>query len=241
MRSKKDSIAPSRVQGYDAVLADVVRMVEAARSAAARSVNAAMTATYWGIGRSIVEQEQKGAKRAGYGERLVVQLSVDLQARFGRGFGRANLFQMKAFFLAYRDIVQTVSGVSSEPSLPEKVQTLSGQSFESGSIAAIAARFRLPWSHYVRLLSVRNLHARRFYEEEALRGGWTIRQLDRQIGSQYYERTALSRNKVSMLRKGQTRTPQDVLTPEDVSALLSKRRSFVKRGFPRRRAISGRK
>ena len=67
----------------------------------------------WAIGRSIVEQEQKGATRAGYGEELVVQLSRDLQARFGRGFGRANLFQMKAFFLAYRDIVQAVSGVSS--------------------------------------------------------------------------------------------------------------------------------
>jgi hypothetical protein len=118
MRSKRDIIAPSAGQSYDAVLADVVRLVEAARSAAARSVNAVMTATYWAIGRSIVEQEQKGATGAGYGEELVPQLSRDLQARFGRGFGRANLLQMRAFFLAYRDIVRTVSGVSSKPSLP---------------------------------------------------------------------------------------------------------------------------
>jgi predicted nuclease of restriction endonuclease-like (RecB) superfamily len=215
MRSKKDIIAPSGGQSYDAVLADVVRLVEAARSAAARSVNAVMTATYWAIGRSIVEQEQKGATRAGYGEELVVQLSRDLQTRFGRGFGRANLFQMRAFFLAYRDIVRTASGVSSKPSLPKNVQTLSGQSFEPGSIVAVATHFRLPWSHYVRLLSVRNLEARRFYEEEALRGGWTIRQLDRQIGSQFYERTALSRNKASMLRKGQAKTLKDVVTPEE--------------------------
>jgi hypothetical protein len=57
-----------------------------------------------------------------------------------------------------------------------------------------AARFPLPWSHYVRLLAVRSAHARAFYESEALRGGWTIRQLDRQIQSQFYERTALSRD-----------------------------------------------
>src|SRR5262245_47945769 len=73
------------------------------------------------------------------------------------------------------------------------VQTLSGQSTAPVGLRTLAAHFTLPWSHYVRLLSVRNLEARRFYEEEALRGGWTIRQLDRQIGSQFYERTALSR------------------------------------------------
>jgi hypothetical protein len=131
-----------------------------------------------------------------------VELSRDLQSRFGRGFGRANLFQMKAFFLTYREIVQTVSGLSNEGSSPQIVQAASGQSFEPADIAVIAAHFRLPWSHYVRLLSLRNLHARGFYEEEALRGGWTIRQLDRQVGSQFYERTALSRNKAVRLRKG---------------------------------------
>jgi predicted nuclease of restriction endonuclease-like (RecB) superfamily len=65
------------------------------------------------------------------------------------------------------------------------------------------------------LLTVRNPEARRFYEREALRGGWTVRQLDRQIGSQFYERTALSKNKAAMLRKGQRQMPGDVMTPED--------------------------
>jgi predicted nuclease of restriction endonuclease-like (RecB) superfamily len=62
---------------------------------------------------------------------------------------------------------------------------------------------------------VRNPEARTFYEEEALRGGWTIRQLDRQIDSQFYERTVLSRDKASMLRKGQVGLPGDVVTPEE--------------------------
>jgi predicted nuclease of restriction endonuclease-like (RecB) superfamily len=214
MKAKEDDIAHPRERGYDAVLADVVRLVAAARSTVARAVNGIMTATYWSIGRSIVEQEQKGAARAGYGEELVEQLSRDLQARFGRGFGRANLFQMKAFFLAYRK-VQTVSGFSGSQSSTQIVQTASELSTEGRGIAAVAARFKLPWSHYVRLLSVRNLEARRFYEEEALRGGWTVRQLDRQIGSQFYERTALSRSKASMLRKGQSALPEDEVTPEE--------------------------
>jgi predicted nuclease of restriction endonuclease-like (RecB) superfamily len=62
---------------------------------------------------------------------------------------------------------------------------------------------------------VRNPDARRFYELEALRGGWTIKQLERQIGSQYYERTALSKNKAAMLRTGQALVPDDVVLPEE--------------------------
>jgi predicted nuclease of restriction endonuclease-like (RecB) superfamily len=61
----------------------------------------------------------------------------------------------------------------------------------------------------------RSNHAREFYETEALRGGWTVRQLGRQIDSQFYERTALSRNKAAMLRRGAVATPEDALTPEE--------------------------
>ena len=214
MRHKKTP-AVRADPGYEAVLADVVGLVAAARRASARRVNAIMTITYWSIGRRIVEQEQRGASRAGYGEELVQRLSRDLSTRFGRGFGRANLFQMRAFYLAYRGIVQTAPGQSGRARATGRVQTPSGQSADRAGIAAVAARFPLPWSHYVRLLSVRNPEARRFYETEALRGGWSIRQLDRQIDSQFYERTALSRNKVAMLRRGEQRQREDAVTPEE--------------------------
>jgi predicted nuclease of restriction endonuclease-like (RecB) superfamily len=82
-------------------------------------------------------------------------------------------------------------------------------------MAELASAFPLPWSHYVRLIGVRNEYARAFYETEALRGGWTIRQLDRQVGSQFYERTALSRNKAAMLRKGEVAGPGDAVSPEE--------------------------
>lgn len=72
--------------------------------------------------------------------------------------------------------------------------------------------FPLPWSAYVRLLSVKRPEARSFYETEALRSGWSIRQLNRQIGSQFYERIALSRNKAAMLEKAKS---GDTVTAEE--------------------------
>jgi predicted nuclease of restriction endonuclease-like (RecB) superfamily len=211
---KRTTLVRSPSTDYGGVLADVVGLVDAARRGAVRSVNAIMTATYWAIGRRIVEQEQRGAAKAGYGDELIIRLSRDLQARFGRGFGRANLFQMRAFYLAYREIVQTASGESPSVAGPQKVQTVSGQLAGHDDVVVVANRLPLPWSQYVRLMAVRNPEARRFYETEALRGGWTIRQLDRQIGSQFYERTILSKNKAAMLRRGAA-SPGDVLTPEE--------------------------
>jgi predicted nuclease of restriction endonuclease-like (RecB) superfamily len=125
-------------------------------------------------------------------------------ARFGRGFGRTNLFQIRAFYLAYREL-----------QLPsQKVQTTSGLFAEAPSVADLAPRFPLPWSHYVRLLSIANPEARAFYETEAMRGGWSGPQLERQIGSQFYERTALSRNKAALLVRGAARKAEDVVTAE---------------------------
>ncbi len=170
-----------KLTGYQKTLTDVAQLLAAARSAAARSVNAVMTTTYFLIGRRIVEEEQRGRARAGYGEALIDRLSADLTARFGRGFGRSNLMAMKSFFLAYRDIVQTPSGQS----------------------------FPLPWSHYVRLLTVKADEARRFYEREALKGGWTFKQLDRQVQSQFYERTVLSRKRLKA-NAGEPESPKDL-------------------------------
>ena len=82
-------------------------------------------------------------------------------------------------------------------------------------LLSITAHFPLPWSAYVKLLSVKSPEAREFYAAEALRGGWTVRQLDRQISSQFYERTLLSKNKAAMLRRGQEARSGDVVAPEE--------------------------
>ncbi|GAP99719.1 hypothetical protein NIES2104_62850 [Leptolyngbya sp. NIES-2104] len=156
-----------------------------------------MTATYWELGRRIVELEQQGAERAEYGKQIVDRLAQDLSPKFGRGFKKSNLFQMRAFYLTYPDAAQPLSEEATNI-----FQTLSG-------------KFPLPWSHYVKLLSVKNPEARAFYEAEALRGGWSVRQLDRQVSTQFYERTLLSRNKAAMLEKSSQSGEGEAIRPED--------------------------
>ena len=203
----RKSDKPVSVQGYDGLLSGMVSLIKEARRVSARTVNAIITATYWEMGRRIVENEQSGRRRAGYGEALLKKLSADLTSKFGRGFSRQNLQQMRQFYRAYppTEICQTVSGKSG------KRQTPSGKF----TLDALQDRFSLPWSAYVRLLSLKGKQARAFYEEEALRGGWSVRQLDRQINSQFYERTALSKNKAAMLKKGVKARPGEAVTPEE--------------------------
>ena len=185
----------TKIAGYDNILNDLVVLLESARRTSARAVNAVMTATYWEVGRRIVEFEQGGKKRADYGKALLKNLASDLTGKFGRGFSERNLEQMRLFYHGW-SISQTMSAKSQ----PSQYQL---------------PKFPLPWSHYVKLLAVKNESARSFYETEALRGGWTVRQLDRQIGSMFYERTALSRNKAAMLTKGVKPKPEDAVTPEE--------------------------
>jgi predicted nuclease of restriction endonuclease-like (RecB) superfamily len=200
-------------KAYPEFVSQLVGLLEQARRNSARSVNSIMTATYWEIGRRIVEQEQRGQRRAQYGKALLRRLAADLTSPFGKGFSERNLLAMREFFLAW-SIPQTVSAESIEPGqtrvTPENPQTASAKSVS----LARPSPFPLPWSHYVRLLSVNNQQARDFYEAEALRGGWSVRQLDRQISTQFFERTQLSRNKAALLRRGQPADPIEQLTPE---------------------------
>jgi len=198
-------------ESYENIRSGIVELLTAARSAAARNVNSIMTATYWEIGRRIVELEQQGAARAKYGDELIKQLAKDLSSQFGRGFGVVNLSQMKRFFLVWPEkrIFQTLSEKSSDPQLTKEIHG------NTSSSLIIADPLPLPWSAYVRLLSVKNPDARQFYEAEALRSGWSVRQLDRQIGSQFYERIALSKNKAAMLEKAQAPESSDTITPEE--------------------------
>ncbi len=99
---------------------------------------------------------------------------------------------MRAFYLAY----------------PQKLQTVSAKS-------PTTSAFPLPWSHYVRLLAVEDPNAREFYETEATRGGWSVRQLTRQIDSKFYERVVLSRKKAEVLKKGETPAPDEAVSPEE--------------------------
>lgn len=193
---------------------DIVSLLESARRAAARNVNSLMTASYWQIGRRIVEFEQGGQERAVRGQQLLQRLSKDLGQRFGRGFSVDNLEQMRLFYLAYppQRISETLSRNSSQSPVTSQSEMLS----RNITLDQLAQAMPLSWSHYVRLVrGTRSAEERQFYETEALRCGWSVRQLDRQIGSQFYTRALLSQNKRAMLKKASHPEPGDELTPDE--------------------------
>jgi len=225
--AKGKTSGPVSSPGYSGLLDGVSDLLEAARRASARTVNAFMTATYWEVGRRIVEFEQGGAKRAVYGEQLLKRLASDLTARLGRGFSVQNIENMRLFYgvCGTKEISQTLSGKLTltlpASSSTKKSQTLSGISQKPRgtpqatpfNLSDIARAFPLPWSHYVLLIRrSRSPEAFAFYQTEALRGGWSVRQLQRQMDSQFYERTALSRNKAAMLAKGGKARPGDAVS-----------------------------
>jgi predicted nuclease of restriction endonuclease-like (RecB) superfamily len=217
----KKKATPNRLiisDDYGNLLSSVSELLKQGRLASARAVNTILTETYWEIGRRIVEFEQAGKGRAEYGEQVLERLSRDLTKRFGRGFSIRNLRNFRHFYLEWRNR-QTLSAES------EISQTPSGIAQTRSAISAIptgkldltqpAAIFPLPWSHYVRLLSVENTDARVFYEAEAIRCGWSVRQLDRQIATQFFERILLSRNKARMIKKGEKPRAGEVVTAEE--------------------------
>ena len=170
-----ESLSEGTTAGYQQIHDGIIHLVDSARTETVRSVNALMTATYQEIGRRIVEFEQGGEARAAYGSQLIKPLSKDLCLRYKLGFSAKNLRQMRLFYLFFQHV--------------EIRQTMSGELTP------------LPRSTYVRLLSVKNADARSFYEKETLRCGWSVRQLERQIATQFYERTLLSHDKSAMLQQ----------------------------------------
>ncbi len=99
----------NRETTYASLIQHIGRILEAGRKKAAYAVNSIIVQTYWEIGKNVVEYEQKGGERAEYRSRLLHALSKDLQLRYGSGFGKSNLYNMRQFYLAYRNF-QTVSG-----------------------------------------------------------------------------------------------------------------------------------
>ena len=182
---------------------------------------------------------------ARYGEATIAQLARDLSAKHGRGFSKRNLEQMRVFYLGWEiaqtpsaqfearvrlaveergDVGQILSTplIKSEPGAaigqaPSAESQLVPATWRSPDTEwkSLVGAFPLSWSHYVQLLSVTTARARAFYEAEAIRGGWSVRQLNRQIGTQFYERTSHSKRQAAMLAKGQLALREDAMSVED--------------------------
>lgn len=213
-----------KIQKYSTLITDLASLIEQGRTAAVRYVNTALVATYWLMGRRIVEYEQKGKERAEYGEALLKHLSDDLIKQFGKGWGEPHLRAVRQFYMIYGDIEKRYTVCSkSEKSKELKIRHTLGselipaqvlpKKLQSVSIEFFNDFFPLSWSHYRLLMRLDEPFKREFYEAECTRGNWSVRQLDRQIQSMLYERTALSKRKMAVIAKAHEKPI--TLKPED--------------------------
>lgn len=146
--------------------------------------------TYYALGYWIVEEQQSGKGRAGYGKKVIQTLSDALNTEFGKGFSVDTLENARKFYLSYQDRI-------SEALFRKFVEGKSDTLFR---ISDESAPFTLSWSHYLQLMRIKNPDERSFYEIEATKSAWSLRTLQRQYNSSLYERLALSRNKGEVMR-----------------------------------------
>jgi len=189
-------------------VADIRQLVASARQSAYAAVSMVMLDTYWKIGRRIVEEEQNGQHRAGYGTRLIETLSAALTAEFGKGFAPTNIKDFRQFYIYFPDfqIRHTRVANSNNPLNPEIRQSRLANSNSSSYLQIRESQFpNLTWSHVQRVLRVFDATAREWYLREAASENWSVRTLERNISSQYYHRLLASQRpdavKKEMLEK----------------------------------------
>jgi predicted nuclease of restriction endonuclease-like (RecB) superfamily len=189
------------VKRIDALYDKIAELIEQARTHVATTVNLTEVYTKYHIGQYIVEDEQQGEYRAQYGKQVLKKLSERLTERFGDGWSYPAMKNIRQFYLTYSKRLNTVYPIE-----PQKAKHC---------LANSESRFTLSWSSYLVLMRIDNPDERSFYEIECAKQQWSVRQLQRQVGSSLYERLALSRNKDEVMRlacEGQTiEKPSDII------------------------------
>ena len=214
MKENKDIIKSNTAIVTEDTLFDcIAKLIDESRKQIAKTVNRAMVYTYYGVGQYIVEFEQDGETRAAYGESVLKHLSARLTERYGNGWSVDTLEKSRRFFIEYSNSATLLRNLNEH-----KISATVSRKLDAPEIVNTVCEiheFRLSWSHYLVLMRIDNLPARSFYEIEAFKQQWSVRQLQRQIGSSLYERLALSRDKEEVMRlakEGQTITkPSDII------------------------------
>lgn len=162
----------NEVAVYQAVITDIKDIISSGREFVYSATNKAMVLTYWHVGKRIVEQEQEGKERAEYGKGLIDTLADELTKEYGKSYSKRNLQYFRKFYLAFPD--------------EQIVNT---------------CVHNLNWSHFRTLLRVPDENARLWYMNEAANENWSVRTLDRNIGTQYYYRLMQSPQKESVINE----------------------------------------
>ncbi len=196
---------------FEALLHRITETQRHLQQQAVASVNRMLTLRNWLIGFYIVEFEQHGQDRAEYGKKLLTQLAVNLSKKGLKGFSTRNLKLFRQFYRAYPQIGQTLSAQLQQTNFPAPLADLQSlTSSEKHELPSVYSQYSPPpdvllrhfsFSHFVELIKIDDPLKRVFYEIEAIKGNWSVRQLQRQIGSLLYERTGLSTEKAALLEK----------------------------------------
>jgi predicted nuclease of restriction endonuclease-like (RecB) superfamily len=201
---------PSTIKTLVSVISETDRFF---KSQAQRQVNVALTIRNWLIGFYIVEYEQNGDDRAVYGGKLIDNLSVQLRAKKLKGFSQISLRMYRAFYLAYPQIQQsaTVELYLTNTGLSAGKTLQAGNGQLKMDIEKLINQ--LSFTHIIELLKTDSPLKRNFYEVEAIKNAWSVRELQRAMNSMLFERTGLSEDKHTLLKKNNN---QKKLLPEDV-------------------------
>ena len=165
-------------------ISDIKAIVYTAKQKAYQAADIYQVVSNWLVGRRIVEQEQHGQERAQYGKHIVELASEALTAEFGKGYSVVNIKSFRKFYLTFNNLLigQTPSAQS------ENGLIIKGQSVSAELELANMLPSNLSWSHYERLMRIKNEDERDWYMREAAGESWSVRTLNRNIGSQYYHR-----------------------------------------------------
>jgi predicted nuclease of restriction endonuclease-like (RecB) superfamily len=193
---------------------------------AAAAANQALVLRNWLIGAYLIEYEQEGKDRAKYGVRLLERLAADLACRGLKGLEIRNLRNCRLLYQRYPQIRQTLSAEFNLAVPLRAIRQTPSAEFTRGEICAAVVRksfarqpsplsvnlvLRLSWSKLIELIPIDDPSKRAFYENECLKGNWSVRQLQRQIGSLLYERTGLSTNKRAVIKRAHRQEPQQTI------------------------------
>lgn len=153
-------------------IVEIKQILAQARQKSYQAVNSAMVEAYWLIGKRIVEEEQNGKERADYGKEIIKNISDEMTREFGKGFSKRTIWEIRQFYTTFPDF--------------SIVRTLSAQ---------------LSWSHFQRIAKVQNEQARIYYLKEAAANNWSVRTLDRNISTLYYQRLLSSQQKETVINE----------------------------------------
>ena len=216
---------------FESLVGRINIIQDALQAQAAHAVNLTLTARNWLVGYYIVEFEQHGEDRAKYGEKLLKNLAKRINRR---SLGERRLYEFRQTYSAYPQIGQlvvdyvtqnyrqdilrlpTAELLSADFQNDEKLRLPTAKSdVEEWQTPADRLFFRLSATHLVLLSNLKDPLKRAFYEQETIRGCWTVKELDRQVSSQYYERMGLSKDKGTLQRltakHAQQITPRDII------------------------------